>query len=262
MGASSLSLADESKLRVVTEEFIPYQKNSGSNSAAPSGLAVALINLILEKANMASDIEILPWARAYKLAQRRKNVLIFSMAQSIERLDRFVWVGPLFQIGKGTFVALKHRNEITARNFEELKKYQVCAELNGWVYEMLLKKGFQENVNLFGLRGKIAFTRSKNWALRVKGSGVELLQSSVCDVVDVVEESGKHFDFEHLGLKKLFPLRVKAITLYAAMSLNSDDQLRSTLQTAYNTLKRDGLLYQSCQSQSSSKAACNVVKPN
>jgi ABC-type amino acid transport substrate-binding protein len=260
MSASSLPLANESKLRVVTEEFIPYQMSS--NSAAPSGLSVALVNMILKEANMASDIEILPWARAYKLAQRRKNVLIFSMAKSVERLDRFVWIGPLFQLGKGTFVTLKYRKDITARNFEELKKYRVCSELNGWVYEMLVKKGFQENVNLFGLRGKTAFTRNKNWALRVNGSGVELPQPSVCDVVDVIEESGEDFDFEHLGFKKLFPLRVKAITLYAAMSLNSDDELRDALQTAYNTLQRDGLLYQSCQLGSPSKAACNVVKPN
>jgi hypothetical protein len=256
---SKVTWTKQPALRVVTEEFIPYQYVGTDN--IPTGLSISLINQILEKAEFTVGIELLPWARAYKAAQREKNVLIFSIGKSESRIKKFDWIGPLFQLGKSSLVTLKSREDIQVQSFEELKKYRVCSELNGWSYEFLLKKGFQENINLFNLRGSLSFLNSKNWALKQEADSVQLLQSSVCDVI---ERTNIDNDFEKLGLKILLPLRRNPLVLYAAVSLDSDIEIKNRIQNSYNSLIESGVLYKNCLREKpsfSSHLTCKVIKP-
>lgn len=80
-------------LRVVTELFPPFQLPDANRKL--EGIAVEKVQLALDLADLDVKIEMLPWARAYKLAQERPNILIFSLVRNPEREKQFIWIAKL-----------------------------------------------------------------------------------------------------------------------------------------------------------------------
>ncbi|MDX7833812.1 hypothetical protein SJS03_21745, partial [Aeromonas dhakensis] len=63
-----------------------------------TGLSVDLLKRMLEVSGIGLDrkgIQLLPWARAYQMAQYDPNTVIFSMIRLPEREALFHWVGPI-----------------------------------------------------------------------------------------------------------------------------------------------------------------------
>lgn len=95
---SSASKANESNdihntvINVVTENAFPYQY---LENASVTGPASKLVQHVLEKAGFEYQQNILPWARTYKYAQTKPNTLIYSIARTPERENKFQWVGHL-----------------------------------------------------------------------------------------------------------------------------------------------------------------------
>lgn len=87
--------ADKSQpeLRIVTEVFPPFQMLNEQGRV--EGTAVEKVQRALNIAGILSKIEVLPWARAYKMSQERPNTLIFSLARSLERENQYIWLHKL-----------------------------------------------------------------------------------------------------------------------------------------------------------------------
>ena len=81
------------KICIVTEHLEPYQIQLASGEL--TGYAIDIVNELLAVTNSGATIQIMPWARAYNTALRKKNTLIFSMARTPYREDKFLWVGSL-----------------------------------------------------------------------------------------------------------------------------------------------------------------------
>lgn len=84
--------ADEAGLRLLSEEFPPI---NFTDAGRPSGLAVEVVQAVLHRLGQQLPIEFLPWARAYREAQGRQPVALFSAARIPEREKLFQWVGPI-----------------------------------------------------------------------------------------------------------------------------------------------------------------------
>lgn len=88
----SLASTPNISLRLLSEEFPPI---NFTEAGRPSGLAVEIVQAVLSRLGQTLDIEFQPWARAYRDAQGRQPVALFSAARIPEREKLFQWVGPI-----------------------------------------------------------------------------------------------------------------------------------------------------------------------
>lgn len=82
------------KLTFVTEDYPPFNFSDASK-ASVLGITTDVVREILLDANIKATFEVLPWARAYSLAEKNENTCIFSIARTAEREATFKWVGPV-----------------------------------------------------------------------------------------------------------------------------------------------------------------------
>ena len=80
-------------LRVVTEDWKPFSYLDKNNKI--TGSTAEKVRRILTLAGIPYTLEILPWTRAYRVAIKEPNVLIYSILYSHERSDKFHFICPL-----------------------------------------------------------------------------------------------------------------------------------------------------------------------
>lgn len=90
--ASAASAADTAPLRLLSEEFPPI---NFTDEGRPSGLAVEVVQGVLQRLGQTLPIEFQPWVRAYREAQGSQPVALFSAARIPEREKLFQWAGPI-----------------------------------------------------------------------------------------------------------------------------------------------------------------------
>ncbi|ETR74659.1 MAG: amino acid ABC transporter periplasmic protein [Candidatus Magnetoglobus multicellularis str. Araruama] len=104
-----------------TEEYPPY--NFSDNGMA-TGFATEILLKMFEKLNVnktAKDIRVVPWARGFNDIQKKKNVCLYTMTRTDERVKKygFRWVGPIINTGSVLF-AQKSKN-IKINSMEDVK---------------------------------------------------------------------------------------------------------------------------------------------
>jgi len=77
-------------LQVVTEDYPPFSMVQPDGRV--TGFSVELVCLLLARAGLVAEPQIMPWARAFAQAQGRPGVLIFSLGRLPEREALFEWV--------------------------------------------------------------------------------------------------------------------------------------------------------------------------
>ena len=80
------------KLKLVTEAWPPM---SYEQDGVPQGFAVDLVNTLQSRLGQSEKIDVLPWARAYSIANTSANVLLFATSINDEREDHFDFIGPI-----------------------------------------------------------------------------------------------------------------------------------------------------------------------
>lgn len=112
------------RLYLYTEDWEPFHYIGENNKV--EGYVIDLVDMILkdiDNSQTKDDIELLPWARGYKLAQIKKNTIIFSTTRTKEREKLFKWVGPIFN--NRMLLVAKKSNNIKLSSDEEIKQYKV-----------------------------------------------------------------------------------------------------------------------------------------
>jgi polar amino acid transport system substrate-binding protein len=135
----------ESPLTVVTESLPPMQYLADGELV---GGASEIVKAVLRKSGLNIDIQIMPWARAYSMAQENSNTLIYSIHRTPFREDKFHWLGPVGDLHVALLElapsAGHHINSI-----EDAKDFLVGVVRHSSPHEYLLRKGFTEDKNLF-----------------------------------------------------------------------------------------------------------------
>jgi polar amino acid transport system substrate-binding protein len=90
-------------LTIVTEDFPPLNYIHDENLA---GSSTAVVREILRRHGRQHPIQVLPWARAYRLLKTGPNVMLYSIVRAAQREPLFYWVGPLYTQTRG-FYALR-----------------------------------------------------------------------------------------------------------------------------------------------------------
>lgn len=80
---------------VVTEDAPPFTYRVNGELAGP---ALPFIDKLMQAAGLPYTHRVYPWARSMALAQHAPNVLIYALARTPEREQRFHWIGELVDL--------------------------------------------------------------------------------------------------------------------------------------------------------------------
>ncbi len=129
-------------LHFVTEEYAPFNYTKDGKI---TGIAVDQVETIAKAAGIDYTLEIMPWARAFAMAENQPNTCVFTTGYNRERAERFAWVNPLL---KDQMVLLKRQgdahNGLTLAKALELK---VGSQRGDFAVEALEVLGFK-NIDL------------------------------------------------------------------------------------------------------------------
>lgn len=135
-------------IRVVADEFPPYNY---IDEGEVTGASTDVVRAVLDYLQIDADIEIMPWARAYRTALDRENILIYTIARSAEREASFKWVGPVSEYNAVLF-RTPQRADIAVRRIQDLRNYTVGATRDDIRAQYLVRKGF-DDIQLVRLGG-------------------------------------------------------------------------------------------------------------
>lgn len=204
-----------------TEEWPPY---NFAERGRPVGIATDLLLAACARARIECRVEIVPWARAYRLALTQPNTLVFSTARTAARERDFAWIGPI--LPRRTWVFGRADSPAVA-SISALSNYRVGVASEDAAARDLVAQGLDQS----------AIDRS--------GTDQDSLRKLAAGRIDFVTgtEVGMAWGVRRLGieldLKRLLPLSNEG-AYYFALNPKSDAGLAERLQRAYDELLRSG----------------------
>lgn len=213
------------ELTILTENLPPLNYVENGVLVGPS---VEVVREIQKRVGSKEQIQVYPWARAYKMALTDKNVILFGMTYTKVREDKFKWVGPLAT--KRDILVARKDSGIKINSLEDAKKVKRIGTLRDDTRERLLKKhGFtnlesvsdeQQNAK------KLALGRIDLWTYKIPGL------RTVCDLAGV----------DHTLFEEVFHLR--EMVLMIAFSKKTSDSIVKEWGDAFKEMSADGTLLQ------------------
>jgi len=127
------------ELTFITEDYAPFNfQKEGKIQGTSVDLLLKMFKLAGTNRGL-KDIEVMNWARGYKLAQDTKNTVLFSTTRTKERENLFKWVGPISPT-RITIIGKKNSG-IKIASDEDINKYRVGAVRDDIGELLLLSKG-------------------------------------------------------------------------------------------------------------------------
>ena len=210
-------------LTILTENLPPLNYLENGTLVGPS---VEIVQEIQRRIGSAEKIHVYPWARAYKIALDKENIVLFGTTQTKQRQNLFKWVGPL-AIKRDVLLARKGA-QISIKNLEDAKKVTRIGTLRDDTREQLLKReGFKNLESVSDEQKnaqKLAMGRIDLWAYKVPG------YTTVCRLAGVDPD-----DFE-----EVYHLRKIAVSI--AFSKSTADAVVAQWDSAFRAMEADGTL--------------------
>lgn len=120
-----------------TEEYPPFNYRDGK---VLKGATVDQVEAVMSAIGVDYTIEMMPWARAYSLAQSQPMTCVFATAHNDMRHPRFKWIEPLL-VDRNILIKRKG-SDVAASNLEEAKKYTIGTQREDYTEMTLKAKGF------------------------------------------------------------------------------------------------------------------------
>ncbi|KDC52672.1 MULTISPECIES: substrate-binding periplasmic protein [Pseudoalteromonas] len=211
-------------LLVVTELAPP---NQVLVDGEVTGEGTQLIRDIFAEAKLTPNIQMYPWARAYKLATEQSNVFIYSLARTPEREEQFYWIAQVGRFDLG-FIALSERTDIVIEGTEQAKNYKIAMQRNDFSTQTLLKLGFEA-----------VFTSD------IQKSYDLLLAKKVDLVVDdplYMQQLSDYLKLEPNHLKFVYRINELTVGAYLAANKKTDVNVVNALQKAFTEMEKTSAL--------------------
>ncbi len=110
-------------LILLTEQFPPFNY---ADDGQLKGISVDLLEIILAMVGSKltkEDVQLLPWARAYRDALEKKNTVLFMTNRNALRENLFKWVGPIISTEFGLIAKKERGIRIASRS--EINHYKI-----------------------------------------------------------------------------------------------------------------------------------------
>jgi len=222
--SSSLIFA-EPTIQIVTENTYPWNYLEENNSEL-KGFSTELITEVMNDASVDFEITVLPWARAYNRALKNKNTLIYSIGRNIEREDKFIWIGKIFDFNNNIY-GLKKDYKKPFKNISELKNC-ITGVVRGGIFQRYFESHNFQNIVLLDDYEQII--------LLLKKGRIDCYGSS---------KIGANYFLEHNGLKKgsviqIFDIDDLKTDIYLAANINSDLAFINKIKESFIRIKESG----------------------
>lgn len=211
-------------LMAYTEEWPPYNYQEGSQI---KGIASDLLRAACEVAQLHCSLQLVPWARAYKIVGTTPNTVLYTTARKPAREALFLWVGPILPRSTWVYTRSEH---------SALKDTRDLAGLRVGVVR-------EEAAQADLLQGGVAAA-----AMVEESSNPAVLRMLLSDMVDAMvdTEAGMAWNLRSMGrpassVSRQFKLSEDG-AYYFALSLKTDPAKVRKLQAAVDKLKREGRL--------------------
>jgi polar amino acid transport system substrate-binding protein len=205
-------------------ETTPYTFMKGERV---EGSVVNVVEKTLQAAGLSDyQMRLYPWARAYDLALKEPNVLIFLIARTPAREQQFKWAGEIMKIQYHLF-RLRERTDIAVKSLADAKQYSIGVMRDDVRHQYLLTKGFQ--------RLAVSAQWIDNFNKLVKRQ-VDLVPLTDDDAASLCVQA--HYDCA--ALTKVWTLDEASSGLYMAYSNATADDTVQRTRLAFEKLKADG----------------------
>ncbi|MFL6609713.1 MAG: substrate-binding periplasmic protein [Pseudomonas sp.] len=167
-----------------------------------------------------------PWARAYEMALREPNVLIFPLDRTPAREQLFKWVGEIHR-STSRFYKLRDAEPITIGNLEEAKQYSIGVVRNDAKQIYLQDRGFKRLV--------VSADNHDNFQ-KLLNHQVQLVPMPENTARLMSQDAQMDFNL----LEEVYSLDEQPHRVYLAFSLNTPDETVAKAQRAFEQLKASG----------------------
>lgn len=221
---SSQPLAKE--VKAVTEHLRNFQFINDAGRL--DGFTIELVKALAREAGYQLEIELMPWARAYKRARSEQNLLIFSIAKTPEREPMFNWVGTHCRIPLYLWAAKNHPiTEVSDIN--ALKAYSFAIINGSRMEQYLTQKGFTNLYRLANIEQIFGMLQMGRADFNISGA----LQMQSPSFKQKVDPS---------LFRIVYTFEDISNDLSIALSLGSDPLLVEEFQTAFAKLQQTSAL--------------------
>ena len=211
------------QIRVVTEHLPPYQITK--NGQLIGGSSYIIMKEVLKRAKIQAPSEVMPWARAYKVARNEPNAIIYSIARSVERESLFSWIGQLHHM-EYSFFSTKSNHNINIKTVNDALNYTVVSVRGSFEANSLQRKGFEPGVNLILVVDYITA-----WKMLQIGR-VDLSYGNAPVLL-------AHHESDSLFKRQGDVIEIS--DLYVAANLNTEQKVLDNLSAALKSVKKDPL---------------------
>ena len=213
------------ELMILTEDLAPL---NFVKEGVLIGPAVEIVQEIQRRVESRAQIQVYPWARAYKIALEEENIVLFGMAETEERQDKFNWIGPI-ATKTDIFVAQKGSG-IKINSLEDAKKVQRIGTLRDDTKEIFLKRhGFQNLVSTHDDQKnaqKLVLGRIDLWATKKPGF------KTICELAKI----------NYHEIEEVYSIRELHISI--AISKKTSSLIVKKWKAAFNEMSADGVVMQ------------------
>lgn len=213
-------------ITVVTEFIPPYQTKNEDGSVG--GYATQVVKRLFELTDKQHQIIPLPWARAYLMAQKEPNVMIYSMIRTAEREAKFQWIGNL-HTQRFYMWGLKKNFDKPFREFSQAKSYRIATSKGYGAAYLLAEKNFDNVLH--------TARNDQNVGMLFK-ERVDIIFSSEVLLHNRIKKLG----YAKEDVRRLFEVTPLSRELSIAFSRESNPHLVLRFQVAFNYLERTGEL--------------------
>jgi len=215
------------QLRFVAEDLPPFHFLDANKK--PTGALVEIIEALMIRTKLSGSIELMPFARSYDSALKKKNNFIFSLMQSADRKNSFQWVGQIYK-SKAFLVGLRSRSDTDIDNLEQAKSF-VVGTIRGYHSEKYLKNaGFTIQNNLH-----LSVNYKHMWGMLFSHRIDFILTNYVA-----IDREMKSIGLNKNDIKTFVELHDFPGDLFIATGLITSDETVATLSEALQKMKADG----------------------
>lgn len=190
------------------------------------GIAVELMELVAEEADIELDIRFAPWKRAQVLAQNTPGALLFTAAYSKARRDKFQFIAPLIYT-ESAFVTLD----------QPLDTFEKAVE-TGKVIGVHLGSQRSRILERFGIRNVEEITSAEQMGTMLRTGRIDAWYTMSMRASYVFRQQG--FDPKEL----VIGAPVTHGTQWLAANRDLDPQIRARLAAAVSRVWRDPRYWQ------------------
>jgi polar amino acid transport system substrate-binding protein len=209
------------ELTILTENLPPL---NFIKDGVLMGPAVDIVKEIQNRVGSHEQIQVYPWARAYKMGLEEANIVIFGMVRTEVRDDKFHWIGPIAE--KRDILAAKKDSGITINSLEDAKKVDHIGTLRDDAKEIYLQRhGFTNLISTHDDQNnvkKLLLGRIDLWATKIPGL------KTVCHLAGV----------DCTEIVEIYDLHKSEI--YIAISKNTSEITVQSWTDSFNDMLEDG----------------------